>query len=289
MHTTIVSTQTLSENLTNPDWVIVDTRFDLMNAAWGRQAYVASHIPGAHFFDLNDDLASKPSAGARQGGRHPLPDLDVFLKKLGAIGVSAGTQVVVYDQGSMMFVGRLWWMLRAWLGHASVAVLDGGYAAWEKELRTVSSAKPGSAIPAAQNKHFLANISPNFAVSADSILSGLAQRAHAIVDARSPERYRGDVEPIDPVGGHIPGALNRPFPKNVGADGKLLPAAQLRSEFETLLAGRAPQEVVHSCGSGVSACANLLAMEVAGLTGSKLYAGSWSDWSSDPSRPVVTG
>ncbi len=282
MHTTAISTQTLSENLTNPNWVIVDTRFDLMNAAWGKQAYAASHIPGAHFFDLNDDLARKPSGG--RGGRHPLPDVALFTKKLGAIGVMAGTQVVVYDQGSMMFVGRLWWMLRDWLGHASVAVLDGGYAAWEKELRTVSST-----IPAAQNKHFSANISPDFAVSADVILSGLAQSAHVIVDARAPERYRGEVEPIDPVGGHIPGALNRPFPKNVGPDGKLLPAAQLRSEFEALLAGRAPQAVVHSCGSGVSACANLLAMEVAGLTGSKLYAGAWSDWSSDPSRPVAKG
>jgi thiosulfate/3-mercaptopyruvate sulfurtransferase len=281
MHTTIISTQTLSENLSNPNWVIVDTRFDLMNAQWGKQSYAASHIPGAHFFDLNDDLASKPGA---RGGRHPLPDADVFAKKLGAIGITAGKQVVVYDQGSMMFVGRLWWMLREWLGHDAVAVLDGGYAAWEKELRTISSA-----IPAAQNKHFSANISQNFVVSADTVLAGLAQNAHCLIDARAPERYRGEVEPIDAMAGHIPGALNRPFPKNVGADGKLLPAAQLREEFEKMLAGRTPEEVVHSCGSGVSACANLLAMEVAGLTGSKLYAGSWSDWSSDPSRPVAKG
>jgi thiosulfate/3-mercaptopyruvate sulfurtransferase len=281
MHTTIVSTQAVSENLSNPNWVIADTRFDLMNAQWGKQAYAASHIPGAYFFDLNDDLASTPGA---RGGRHPLPDADAFAKKLGAIGITAGKQVVVYDQGSMMFVGRLWWMLREWLGHDSVAVLDGGYAAWEKELRMVSSA-----LPAAQNAHFSVNISEDFSVAADTVLAGLAQSAHCLIDARAPERYRGEVEPIDAMAGHIPGALNRPFPKNVGADGKLLPAAQLREEFEKMLAGRTPQEVVHSCGSGVSACANLLAMEVAGLSGSKLYAGSWSDWSSDPSRPVATG
>ncbi len=281
MHNTIVSTQTLSEHLNNPNWVVVDTRFDLMNAQWGKQAYRAAHIPGAHFFDLNDDLAGTPGA---RGGRHPLPALDVFARKLGAMGVSAGTQVVVYDQGSMLFVGRLWWMLREWLGHQAVAVLDGGYAAWEKELRTVSSA-----IPAAQNKVFSPQVPENFSVIADSILSGLAQSAYAIVDARAPERYRGEVEPIDAMAGHIPGALNRPFSKNIGGDGKLLPAAQLRAEFEALLGGRATASVVHSCGSGVSACANLLAMEVAGLSGSKLYAGSWSDWSSDPSRPVAKG
>jgi thiosulfate/3-mercaptopyruvate sulfurtransferase len=281
MYTTIVSTQTLSENLSNPNWVIVDTRFDLMNAQWGKQAYAAAHIPGAHFMDLNDDLASKPGS---RGGRHPLPDLELFTKKLGAMGITAGTQVVVYDQGSMMFVGRLWWMLREWLGHASVAVLDGGYAAWEKELRTVSSAEP-----AAQKGHFSPQIPKTFSVAAESVLAGLAQSAHCLIDARAPERYRGEVEPIDAMAGHIPGALNRPFAKNLGADGKLLSAAQLRTEFESLLAGRAPQEVVHSCGSGVSACANLLAMEVAGLSGSKLYPGSWSDWSSDPSRPVAKG
>ncbi len=280
MYTTIVSTDTLAQHLNEASWIVVDTRSDLMNPQMGRQSYDAAHIPGAFFMELATDLAG-PMTG--RNGRHPLPAPNALAATLGAIGITAGKQVVVLDQGTMMFAGRLWWMLK-WLGHEAVAVLDGGMLAWERELRSVSSAPP-RAHPAVFTPHE----QPGRRVMADTVLSGLAQGAHTIIDARSPERYRGEVEPIDPVGGHIPGALNRPFGKNLGSDGKLLPAAQLRAEFEALLAGRDVTTVVHSCGSGVSALANMIAMEHAGLTGSRLYAGSWSEWSSDPSRPVETG
>jgi thiosulfate/3-mercaptopyruvate sulfurtransferase len=280
MFNVLVSTDELQAHLSDPNWVVIDVRFDLMNPALGRQAYVASHIPGAQFMDLNDDLAGTPNG---RNGRHPLPDIATFASKLGAMGVDASKQVVVYDGGSMMFVGRLWWMLR-WLGHDAVAVLDGGYAAWEKELRVVSSA-PAAPRPTS----FVAHPREHLRVSADTVLAGLAQSAHIVIDARAPERFSGASEPIDPVGGHIPGARNHPFAKNLGADGKLVPTAQLRAQFEALLSGRSAHEVVHSCGSGVSALANMIAMEAAGLTGSRLYTGSWSEWSSDPSRPVETG
>jgi thiosulfate/3-mercaptopyruvate sulfurtransferase len=280
MFNTIVSTDQLQSHLTHPDWVIVDVRFDLTNPALGRQAYEAAHIPGAVYMDLNDDLAGTPTG---QNGRHPLPDVDVLVKTLGRLGIDERKQVIVYDGGSMMFVGRLWWMLR-WLGHDAVAILDGGYAAWEREGRAVSSARPQP-----RSTSFVPNLRPGLQVDTDTILCGLAQRAQLIVDARSPERFSGLTEPIDAIGGHIPGARNWPFAKNLTSEGKLVPTAQLRTQFEALLAGRAPTEVVHSCGSGVSALANMIAMEAAGLTGSRLYVGSWSKWSADPSRPVAQG
>jgi thiosulfate/3-mercaptopyruvate sulfurtransferase len=280
MHTVTVSTDTLQAHLDDPNWVIVDVRFDLMNPQLGRQSYAAAHIPNAQFMDLNDDLASTPS---ERTGRHPLPQIATFAAKLGAMGIDAGKQVVVYDGGSTMFVGRLWWMLR-WLGHDAVAVLDGGYAAWEREGRTVSSALPSS-----HATTFVPRVRDELQVSSNTVLSGLAQQAHVVIDARAPERYSGAVEPIDAIGGHIPGALNRPFVKNVGSDGKFIPTPQLRAEFEALLGGRSAAEVVHSCGSGVSAIANMIAMEAAGLTGSRLYVGSWSEWSRDPSRPTTQG
>jgi thiosulfate/3-mercaptopyruvate sulfurtransferase len=280
MYTTIISADTLEAHLSTPNWVIVDTRFDLANSQWGRQAYDAAHIPGAQFLDLNADLAG-PLNG--RNGRHPLPDITIFAATLSAMGIGAGTQVVVYDQGTAMFVARLWWMLR-WLGHDAVAVLDGGYAAWEKESRPVNALKPAPTRAA-----FAPQVREALRIDCSAVVSGLAQRAHTIIDARGAERYRGDVEPIDAVGGHIPGAKNRPFSKNLDSDGKWRPAAQLRTEFETLLGSASPQHVVHSCGSGVSACANILAMEHAGMQGSQLYAGSWSEWSCDPSRPVEKG
>lgn len=280
MFTTIVSTDQLQAHLDDPSWVIVDTRFDLMNPALGRQSYEAAHIPGAHYLDLNLDLAAPPNG---RNGRHPLPEPQDFAATLGALGIDHSKQVVVYDGGSMMFVGRLWWMLR-WLGHDAVAILDGGYAAWEREGRVVSCAPPARVATT-----FTPRVREQMRVSADTILSGLAQSAHLVIDARAPERFSGDAEPIDPVAGHIPGAKNRPFSQNLGADGKLVPAAQLREQFQALLGGRDPSEVVHSCGSGVSAIANLIAMEVAGLSGSRLYPGSWSEWSADPSRPVEKG
>jgi thiosulfate/3-mercaptopyruvate sulfurtransferase len=280
MFTTFVSTETLAQHLNDPNWIILDTRFDLMQPAAGRQAYNAAHIPGAHFLDLNEDLADPSHAGA---GRHPLPDAQRFAAKLSALGVDRSKQVVVYDGGSMMFVGRAWWMLR-WLGHDAVCGLDGGYAAWENERRAVSSQAP---VPLPSN--FAPSIRDHTQVATEVVLSGLAQRAHLLIDARSPERYRGDVEPIDPVAGHIPGAQNRPFGRNLGTNGKLLPVEQLRAQFNDLLAGRAPSKVVHTCGSGVSSIANMMAMEHAGLNGSRLYVGSWSAWSADASRPMAKG
>ncbi len=280
MNSPLTSTATLAAHLDDPDWIIVDVRFDLTNPNWGRQAYAASHIPAAQFMDLNDDLAGKKTG---RNGRHPLPDPAAFAAKLGAMGIDRSKHVVVYDQGTTMFVGRLWWMLR-WLGHEAVTVLDGGYAAWEKELRVISSAIP-KPIPT----EFVSHIQTQMQISSDAIVSGLAQRAHAIVDARSNERFTGAVEPIDPVGGHIPGAVNRPFPQNLGADGKFLPAAQLRAQFDAFLGAKRGAEIIHSCGSGVSSLSNMLAMEHAGITGSRLYVGSWSEWSSDASRAVAKG
>ncbi len=282
--TTLVSTETLSLHLDDPSWVILDVRFDLANPGAGRQMYEAAHIPNAHFLNLNHDIASAPSPS---GGRHPLPDVETFCEKLRTCGVSPSSQIVVYDGGSAMLVARTWWMIRHWLGHAAVAVLDGGYAVWERERRVVSSATP--AVSASQRGTFVPKENSTGVVSTDTLLRGLAQHAHLIIDARAPERFRGEIEPLDAAAGHIPGARNRPFLQNISPEGTFVPSAQMSAEFEALLGGRSPSEVVHSCGSGVSALANLLAMEHAGLHGSQLYPGSWSAWSADPSRPIATG
>ena len=277
MTSPLISTSELAALSGDPNLVIVDTRHDLMNPSIGRDAYATGHIPGAIYLSIDDDLS-----GAKTGknGRHPLPTPEAFAVTLGAKGISNASKVVVYDQGSAMFVGRLWWMLR-WLGHDSVYVLDGGIAQWVKEGRateTDANFRPATL--------FTASTRDEMRVTAAQTQAALATPQRRILDARAPERYRGEVEPVDPVAGHIPGAFNRPFPSNL-RDGVFKPADELRAEFEALLAGRQPEELIHQCGSGVSALANMIAMEHAGLSGSKLYAGSWSEWCSDATRPIA--
>lgn len=263
-----------------PRLVVVDCRFDLMAPAWGREAFLQQHLPGALYFSLDDDL-SGPHTG--RNGRHPLPSMEAFAQRLGQAGIDADTTVVAYDQGALMMAARLWWMLR-WLGHDKVQVLDGGMPGW---LAAGLPTESGAAQPTAA-RSYVAQPRNDMLVTAEQVQAALGQGQQRLIDARAPERYRGEVEPLDRVPGHIPGARNRPFTANL-EQGLLVPVARLRAEFAPLLEGASPAQVVHTCGSGVSAAANVLAMEEAGLTGSRLYAGSWSEWSSDPERPVETG
>jgi thiosulfate/3-mercaptopyruvate sulfurtransferase len=278
-YTTLVGTAQLAEHLDDPKWVVFDCRHDLAKPDAGTEEYASSHIPGARFLHLDRDLAA-PVTG--RNGRHPLPDPQPFMRTLGAAGVDADKQVVAYDGQTGVYAARLWWMLR-WLGHESVAVLDGGYAKWTHERRPVSSALPRPA-PAR-----FTGEPRKLAVDVDDVLRGLGRPGRVLVDARAPDRYRGENETLDPVGGRIPGSLNRFFRDNLDASGCFKPAAELRQAFAALLGNAPPDAVVHSCGSGVSACHNLLAMEIAGLCGSRLYPGSWSEWCSDPSRPTEQG
>ena len=278
-HTTLVSTAELAAHLDDPAWVTFDCRHDLAKPDSGAQAYAAAHIPGARFLHLDRDLSAPPTG---KNGRHPLPDPQAFMRTLGAAGVDANKQVIAYDAQTGVYAARLWWMLR-WLGHDNVAVLDGGYAKWTNEGRSVSSAVPQPA-PAR-----FAGQARAMSVDADDVLHSLGRPGRILIDARSPDRYRGENETLDPLGGRIPGSINRFFRENLGASACFKPAAELAGAYTALLGNTPPDAVVHSCGSGVSACHNLLAMEVAGLSGSRLYPGSWSEWCSDPNRPTEKG
>lgn len=257
--------------------VLLDCGFDLADPAAGRRAWQQAHLPGALHADLDRDL-SGPKTG--RNGRHPLPDRNAFAATVGAWGIRPGTPVVAYDAQGGPYAARAWWLLR-WLGHAEVAVLDGGPAAWLAVGGTLDSAEP--AVTAAPPYPARAPGMPT--VDAATLLAGLAERQ--VVDARAAERFRGDVEPLDRVAGHIPGAINRFFKDNLGADGRFKPAPQLRAEFEAL--GLDAGRTVQQCGSGVTACHNLLALAHAGLGVTTLYPGSWSEWCSDPGRPVAKG
>jgi thiosulfate/3-mercaptopyruvate sulfurtransferase len=278
-YTTLISAQDLAVRLADPGVVLFDCRHDLIKPDAGAQAYAQSHIPGARFAHSDHDLAG-PKTG--RNGRHPLPEVQAFAAWLGRMGVDRGKQVIAYDSAGGASATRLWWMLR-WLGHDAVAVLDGGWEAW------VQSGGPTTAeLPRIVATAFRPDPRAMW-VDADYIGARLNDPSVVVVDARSAERYRGEVEPIDPVAGHIPGARNRLYKDNLEASGRFKPATQLREEFLRLLAGAKPEQVVHQCGSGVSACHNLLAMEIAGLPGGKLYPGSWSEWCADPARPVARG
>ncbi len=280
---TLISVQVLQTLLASglPP-VVLDTSFDLTDAAAGERAYLGAHLPGALYAHLDRDLCGEKTG---RNGRHPLPDRAVFAATAGRFGITPTTQVVVYDRQGAMFSARLWWMLR-WLGHEAVAVLDGGFAAWQSVSGAVqgaaASVKPQSAYPIG------AEISPLVRTIDADTLQGQLGRIR-LIDARAPERFRGEVEPLDAQPGHIPGASNRFFKDNLAADGRFKRAEVLRAELLTLIGGRAASEVVHQCGSGVTACHNLLAMAVAGIDGAALFPGSWSEWSSDPSRPVARG
>jgi thiosulfate/3-mercaptopyruvate sulfurtransferase len=278
-YTTIISTDALAAHLTDPNLVIVDCRHNLTESDAGANAYRIAHLPGALFLHLDRDL-SGPNTG--KNGRHPMPDIALFAATLGRIGIDGTRQVVAYDQNGGMWASRLWWMLQ-WLGHDRVAVLDGGLDKWIAEGRPVNAE-----LPVARAATFVPKpLRPT--ASAQEILQHLGDGTLTVLDARAPERYRGDIEPMDPVAGHIPGAINRPYATNLTAQGIFKSAEALRHEFEGQFANRAPASVVHQCGSGVTACHNVLAMAIAGLTGSRLYPGSWSEWSSDTSRPVARG
>ncbi|MEO7728108.1 MAG: sulfurtransferase [Burkholderiales bacterium] len=277
MFTTLVSVDQLAAHLDDPDWIVFDCRFDLADTAAGRRAYLSSHIPGARYAHLDDDLA-----GAKTGanGRHPLPQPEEFCSRMKKLGMRNGMQAVAYDASGGFYAARLWWMLR-WVGHVQGAVLDGGWDEWNNAGLPVSAQ---AAAPAAGTFHCIAQ---DMTVDARFVQENLGSRSSVVIDARSADRFRGENETLDPVGGHIPGALNRFFKSNLAADGRFKPVAELRAEFVPLLGTLPPQRIVHQCGSGVTACHNLLAMEIAGLHGSRLYPGSWSEWCSDLRRPVT--
>jgi thiosulfate/3-mercaptopyruvate sulfurtransferase len=277
--TTLVSTEVLAQHLNAPDWVVFDCRHELSSPDHGRSEYMRSHIPGARFLRLDEDL-SAPTTG--KNGRHPLPDPGVLAEMLSRAGVDAGKQVVVYDAQAGMVASRLWWMLR-WMRHRCVAVLDGGWSKWMAEGRPQSAE-----IPHPQPARF-AGTPNDSVVNAAFVLSHIGDRELTLLDARAPDRFRGQNETLDPVAGRIPGARNRFYGENLDAKGRFKSPAVLRSEFTAVIGDADPGNVVHYCGSGVSACHNLLAMELAGLRGGRLYAGSWSEWCADISRPVATG
>ena len=276
-YTTLVAAATLAAHLDDPAWLVIDVRHQLADTGYGECVYAENHIPGAVFLHCDCDL-SGPMTGSN--GRHPLPAVEKLAARLGEIGIGPQTQVVIYDDAQGMIAGRLWWLLR-WLGHEQVAVLDGGLQAWQAAGRALTTE-----LPLLRPTTFTAQLRDTM-VDADYVQAFLQTSRMHLVDARSPDRFRGENETIDPVGGHIPGAVNRFFRENLRADGRFKPAAELRAEWLMVLAGASPEQVVHQCGSGVSACHNILAMEISGLPGSRLYAGSWSEWCTDCGRPVA--
>jgi len=261
--------------------VAVDCSFDLFNAAAGRGLHEAGHLPGARYAHLEQHLSGTATG---RNGRHPLPEREVFAQRMRALGLDDDTHVVAYDAQGGMYAARLWWMLR-WAGHAAASVLDGGLAAWKAAGHPVETGA-GAAVAAG---HFSVRTSLATTVDREVLLQNLQTRARLVVDARAADRFRGENETLDPVGGRIPGAVNRFYRDNLGVDGRFKPAEQLRAEMAAVTAGRAPGELVMQCGSGVTACHNLLALELAGLSGAALYAGSWSEWSAWPGAPVATG
>lgn len=279
MYTTLISTNDLAENLDNPEWVVIDCRFRLNDPESGRLAYIAQHIPGACYAHLEEDLSGPVIKG--QTGRHPLPDPAALADVFSSWGIGAGVQVVGYDDMGGAMAARLWWLLR-WLGHPAVAVLDGGIAQWEAEGRPLATV-----IPAARAGKFVPQEDATLAVNASVVEDLSSDPAIVLIDSRAAERYNGEFEPIDPVAGHIPGAVNLPHFLNVGPDGKFLPRAVVRENFLRMLAGREAAQSIFYCGSGVTAAHNLLAMEYCGLHGARLYPGSWSEWITDPARPVA--
>lgn len=275
--TTLVTCEELASHEGDRDWRIFDCRHQLSDVGYGERVYAQGHLPGAFFMHLDRDL-SGPMNG--RNGRHPLPDPRALADKLGKAGVSDRTQIVAYDDDGAMVAGRLWWLSR-WLGHDRVAVLDGGIQQWVREGRPLTVE-----VPRASATSLEVALRSEWVVGVDEVEANIGKDDFLVVDARGPDRFRGENETIDPVGGHIPGARNRFFRDNLDKEGRFRPAAQLREDFADVLDRFAPERAVMQCGSGVTACHNLLAMEIAGLCGARLYAGSWSEWCSDPSRPV---
>ena len=280
MQNILVSTADLAAHLGDPGWVVFDTRHDLMDVEKGRRLYAEGHIPGAYFLHVDEDL-SGPKTG--KNGRHPLPDLDEFAKRINQCGVKPETQVVMYDDVGGNFTVRLWWMLR-WLGHEKAALLDGGYPLWQKEGRPITKDVPPPRKGAFEPKPWLGST-----VDLPFIERFREDPSIVLLEARAPERFKGITEPIDPVAGHIPAARNRFWQDNLLPDGRFKTAERLRDEWTRWLGGAPVAQSVHMCGSGVTACHNLFALELAGLGEARLYPGSWSEWCADPARPVATG
>lgn len=280
MYFTLISAADLTAHLGEKNWAVVDCNFDLAQPAAGRCAYQQAHIPGAVYADLNRDLSAPIILTS---GRHPLPDPTLFAERLGDWGIDNETQVIAYDADNGVFAARLWWLLR-WLGHSRVAVLDGGFKQWSSAGLPVDGE-----IPQPPRKRFQAQVLTNVAADAQQVSRRIRRADWRVLDARAPERYAGEVEPIDPVAGHVPGARNYPFTRNLDPSSRFLPAGELRQHFEQVLGPVRSDHVIAMCGSGVTACHNLLAMEVAGLPGALLYPGSWSEWIRNPGRPVATG
>ncbi len=277
---TLISTAVLASHLDDRAFVIVDCRSKLDDPAWGAREHATAHIPGARYADLTRDL-SGPRTGTN--GRHPLPDPHSLAQTFGRLGIASGLQVVAYDQENGMFASRLWWLLR-WLGHDAVAVLDGGFKKWTTEGRPVQTGEtPGTP------RAFEGSPRQEMTVDVQAVASQIGGGGTKLLDARAPERYRGDREPIDKVGGHIPGASNHFFQWNLDEHGLFRTPEELRTTITASAGGAPPDHIVCYCGSGVTACHNLLAFEHAGLSGAKLYAGSWSEWSADPRRPIEKG
>jgi thiosulfate/3-mercaptopyruvate sulfurtransferase len=277
LRTPLISTDELATRLSDPDWFVADCRFELGKPDAGREAWAAGHVPGAIHVDLERDLSAPVTPAT---GRHPLPSPAAFAETLGRLGVGSGMQVVCYDAGPGAYAARLWWMLR-WVGHDAVAVLDGGFAAWVAEGRP-TDAQAAARAPA----RFVARTRPGLVVEAAQVADALVN-GELLVDVRGAERFAGKVEPLDTVAGHVPGAINLPFLENLDAAGRFRAPAELAELWHSRTGaapGRAP---ICMCGSGVTACQGLLALEAAGVAGGRLYAGSWSEWIRDPSRPVA--
>ena len=276
----MISAENLLPHLDDPQWKLFDVRHDLFDLEAGRRGYRAGHIPGAQFASIDDDLSGTKTG---RNGRHPLPPRDALVERFRSWGIDNTTQIVAYDAQGGQFAVRLWWLAR-WLGHRAAAVLDGGWPAW-----LAAGGPVATGVPSFERSAFAAGDSLVSVVDARHVQAGLRGSDRMLVDARLPERYRGEQEPIDPVAGHIPGAINRAWTQNLTTDQRFKPAPELRSEMLALLGSTPPASVTFHCGSGVTACHHLLAMEIAGLPGSSLYSGSWSEWIADPARPVATG
>lgn len=287
-YTTLIDAEALGSLIGMPAAAILDCRFDLASPDAGKRAYLREHIPTARYVDLNRDLSDPVSP---QSGRHPLPSPDRIAARLEKLGIGPSTQVIAYDEDNGALAARAWWVLR-WLGHDAVAVLDGGFKAWVAGGGSLESGEPFHPVrggSGAASLRFTARIDGRAVVSTAQVIEALGLPGRLLIDARAPERFAGTVEPLDTVAGHVPGAVNHPFNLNLASDGHFLPPSEIKRRWQERLAGTAPHAAICMCGSGVTACHNLLAMELAGLHGAALYAGSWSEWIRDPARPVARG
>lgn len=277
---TLISVDAFQQHFNPTTWALIDCSFDLSRPDWGENQYLSGHIPNAIYAHLNLDLSATPTSNS---GRHPLPSKDQVIDAFSRWGISSQTQVIAYDQADGSIAARLWWLLR-YHGHHSVAILDGGFAAWLQADFT-PQAGPSSPVPST----FIPKLNASLMADHDFVKKRFGDPAWLFVDARTPQRYRGEIEPIDPVAGRIPGSVNRYYGENLDANGRYKSPGKLHAEWASILQGHDPKQVILYCGSGVTSCANLVAMEHAGLHGSLLYPGSWSQWITDPDLPISTG